>query len=522
MDVLVLSPPVCTPAEPPSGAFLLTAGLAAHGVDAALLDLSLAFYHRLLARPRTMAELRTLDYFLAPPGGAYEPEAHRAAAGRLHKRLVDAMAPFPGWTVSLMDVGPPRAAHEPARLAALLAEGGHPFEGLWDEALAPVLARHRPRKVAVSLAYLSQLAGAIDLVAWLRRHGVEPVVGGSLPASLAATGAGFEGLRAVFPHIALDDGASLLDASAAPRRLLDRLTWPRLLAERPYLSARPIVPLVLSTGCYWNRCLFCPDRDMRFAPLRTETLAGFLASIPPDVLARRPVVHLLDSAAPPASLRRLLPLVAERRLDFYGFARPSEHLLADRLLERAADAGCLMLQLGAESGSAPLLDAYDKGFAPAEAEQVVRRAADAGIRTYLYMLFGLPGETDAERELTLDLLARNAGAVDFLNLSIFNLPVHSELTERAAERGLQLEALPDDDRIRLYRSFSWDGASPRDAVRPFLRRLRAHPQVRPAILRTPRWMRAAHLALMRLDGRREPGLVGMGEVSAGAAPGCGR
>lgn len=506
MDVLVVSPPVCTPAEPPSGAFLLTAGLAAHGVDAALLDLSLVFYHRLLGAPRTVAEARTLDYFLAPPGGAYDPVAHRAAAGRLHKRLTDAIAAWPGWTVSLMDLGPPRAAHDPVRLAALLAEGGHPFEGFWDAELAPVLARHRPRRVAISLAYLSQLAGAIDLAAWLRRHGVEAVVGGSLPSSLAATGSGFAGLEAVFPHIALDDGLSLTGVSGAPpgERLLDRLTWPRLLAEVPYLSARPVVPLTLSTGCYWNRCLFCPDRDLRFAPLRTQTLEGFIASIPPDVLARRPVIHLLDSAVPPAQLRRFLPLVADERLAFYGFARPSAKLAADGLIERAADAGCLMLQLGAESGSVELLDVYEKGFAPGDAERVVQQAADAGVRTYLYMLFGLPGETDAEREQTRELLGANAAAVDFLNLSIFNLPVRSELTDRAVELGLELAPLPDDDRIRLYRSFAWDGASPRDAVRPFLRTLRADPRVRPAFLRTPRWLRAAHLAMMRLDGRRDP------------------
>ena len=39
----------------------------------------------------------------------------------------------------------------------------------------------------------------------------------------------------------------------------------------------------------------------------------------------------------------------------------------------------------------------------------------SGIRTYLYLLFGLPHETDADRRRTVELLARNAEAVDFLD-----------------------------------------------------------------------------------------------------------
>ena len=55
-----------------------------------------------------------------------------------------------------------------------------------------MLASERPRRVLVSLAYLSQLPAAIDLVRFLDRLGVNRAVGGSLPRSLAATGAGLD------------------------------------------------------------------------------------------------------------------------------------------------------------------------------------------------------------------------------------------------------------------------------------------------------------------------------------------
>jgi hypothetical protein len=393
--------------------------------------------------------------------------------------------------------------HDPAAVAGWLGANPSPFTELWEESLVPVREAERPRRVIVSVAYLSQLPAAIDLVRFLDRKGVKRVVGGSLPRSLAATGAGLDALGGALGPLDLSDGSSLL-GPGAPHPLLDALAWPRMLSKDSYLCARPIVPLALSSGCFWRRCRFCPDRALPYRGVPTAALEQFFASVPAQILAARPVVHLLDSAIPPGRLRRFLPLAKASGAAFYGFARPTRHLLKDSLVEAAADAGCLMLQLGVESGSGQLLASFDKGVDPLEAERVTAAVAGAGIRTYLYLLFGLPSETDADREATLDLLARNERDVDFLNLSLFNLPQLCELTERAEEHGISLGEFPDEDAIlRLYRPFTCGGRSPRDEARTFLKtRMLSHPAIHAAHLRTPRWLRAAHLALMRLPGRR--------------------
>jgi hypothetical protein len=504
VDFLVLSPPVTTPAEPPSGAFLLAAGLAGHGCDVGLLDLSLELQWRVIdddALPGS-AVASSVRYLLKP-GGPYDPLRHRSAAGALHQRLGGFGQRHPGWKLSLMDLA--RAGqrfHDPEALAALLAGGDSPFVALWDEVLEPALARWRPKTVLVSVAYLSQLAGALDLVRRLRSRGIEPIVGGSLLNSLARTGDGLGALAGLLGRIELGDGRTLLPGP--PPHLLSRLAWPRLLSERPYLGSRPIVPMTLSTGCFWNRCLFCPDRGLPFFSVPLDAQAALLSGMPAELRAARPVVHLLDSALPPARLRDFLPLAREHDVGFYGFARPTARLRARGLLGEAADSGCLMLQLGVEGGSGPLLDRFDKGLDPAEAQAVLREATDAGIRTYLYLLFGLPGESEADREATLSLVADNADAVDFLNLSVFNLPRHSELSERAAEFGIEVGDFPGDAAIRLYRPFVCATGSPREESREFLRaRFKVDPRIRPAVRRTPRWLRAAHLALMQVEGRRD-------------------
>ena len=103
--------------------------------------------------------------------------------------------------------------------------------------------------------------GTISLCRWLEQNGVELVVGGSLPRSLHATGKGFEVLQTVFPTLDVSNGSGLISESEQPE-FLNRLLWPELVSGHPYLSARPVVPLTLSTGCYWSKCMFCPDRDM--------------------------------------------------------------------------------------------------------------------------------------------------------------------------------------------------------------------------------------------------------------------
>jgi radical SAM superfamily enzyme YgiQ (UPF0313 family) len=327
-------------------------------------------------------------------------------------------------------------------------------------------------------------------------------VGGSLPTSLAATGHGLASLETVFEKIVLGDGTALLHGTDTGH-MLDRLAWPHIVSSKPYLSCRPFIPLALSSGCFWNRCLFCPDRGVPFHKVPEATLARFLETIPEAILVKGPVIHLLDSALPPSLLRRFLPHVKAAGAGFFGFARPTAKLAEAGLLEEAAKSGCLMLQLGAEGGSKPLLDRYQKGIDPEEAKAVVTEAAAHGIRTYLYLLFGLPGETEKDLEMTLDMVSGAADSVDFLNLSLFNLPRFSELTTRAPELGIEIHDFPGEDGlIRLYWPFTANGVDSRKQARAFLKtRFKKDESIKEARLRTPRWLRAAHLALMQIPGR---------------------
>jgi len=506
-EYLILAPPVLNPSEPPSGPFVLAAGLAARGIGADFMDLSLLFFLRVFEDAGGERGVppagKALEYFRS--ADRYEPQLHRTFSGILSSALRRYSERFPGWRLTLMDAEPPCDRHSPTELREYFESGAEtPFSGFWEWALDDVIEGYRQSGILISVSYLSQLPAAVDLHRYLVRRGLDPLTGGSLPRSLEHSGQGFDLVEKAFGRIVTGDGSGL---AGDGRPFLSDLSWPGMISGWDYLSSRPVIPFPLSTGCYWDRCLFCPDRGWEHYKVPHETLEGFVAGIPDDLPGGRPVLHFLDSAVPPEALRRASDVCGRAGASFYGFVRPSRDLLADGFLEEMSDRGCLMLQMGVESGSAGLLDRFDKGLDPAVSSRVVRNAAAAGIRTYVYMLLGLPGETDADHALTAGLLDEAGDSVDFLNVSVFNLPCSSELMSRALEFGIEPGDFDAPEHaIRLYSPFMWNGVNVRERAREFLRGdLARRPAVARAIRNTPKWFRGSHMAMMDLPGRRSPG-----------------
>ncbi|MCP4646229.1 MAG: radical SAM protein, partial [bacterium] len=460
----VISPPVITPSEVPAGAFILAAGLAARGIEAPIHDLSLGFFRWLFLEHAPQAGLPncspSLNYLISPSTEFYDPHKHRSVCGVLQSVLKSYSKDFPGWHLSLMDSVPPGVAHSTAELVSIASSGSTPFTSFFKFWLKA--SRGTFDHALISLAYLSQLPAAVELAWILEQAGIKVTVGGSLASALKNTGSGIELLQNCFREIAFDDGRSLTGEN---QPFLSKLEWPVFAKDWKYFSSRPVIPFPLTTGCTWNKCLFCPDRDKPFMNVSTQNLGKILSRGPDN-----PIIHLIDSEIPARALDDMLPLLREKTSGFYGFARPQGEWLKNDLLQRAADSGCLMLQTGAESGSSRILTRFMKGFSPETAEQVITKISDSGIRNYVYLLFGLPGETESDRKLTLSMIRRLKGKIDYMNLSVFNLPEKCELTERASEFGIVPGRYDADASVlRFYRPFMClDGSNPRAEAREFI------------------------------------------------------
>jgi len=152
-----------------------------------------------------------------------------------------------------------------------------------------------------------------------------------------------------------------------------------------------------------------------------------------------------------------------------------------------------MLKLGLESGDQGVLNAMDKGIDLVLVSRVLSALAEAGIATYVYLLFGTPAETNIEARRTLEFAVRHRAEITFLNLAIFNLPVGSP-----EARSLEISNFYGGD-LSLYHDFRHPRGWSRRQVRQFLdREFKRHPGISPILHRDPPLFTSNHAAFLSL------------------------
>ncbi|MFA6414018.1 MAG: radical SAM protein [Syntrophales bacterium] len=262
-----------------------------------------------------------------------------------------------------------------------------------------------------------------------------------------------------------------------------------------YLSPESILPYSASTGCYWRRCRFCPE-TAEGNPYRPLPIKKVLADLDRLRNETNPVlIHFLDNAVSPA----LLTALAEQRnrVPWYGFVRITEQLANPTLCHRLHEAGCVMLKLGLESGDQGVLDALEKGIDLKTASRVLRNLKEAGIGTYVYLLFGTPAEDRAAARRTMEYIVENSSSIDFLNVAIFNMPVSA-----AAADDLVTRPFSTGD-LSLYTDFEHPRGWNRREVRRFVAdEVRKHPAIAAILNRVPRIFTSNHAPLQLLEGGR--------------------
>jgi len=81
------------------------------------------------------------------------------------------------------------------------------------------------------------------------------------------------------------------------------------------------------------------------------------------------------------------------------------------LMNKMKQAGCHHLSVGIETGSERILGLMKKRYRIEDAEKVLSNAYNAGIHVTTNFMFGFPGETKDDFNLTLDFLQRNSKAI---------------------------------------------------------------------------------------------------------------
>ena len=487
--MLLIFPPVAKPCEPPAGIARLAGALSAHGIPCRMLDANLEGLLWLLEQPAaaddtwTRRARRQLPNHLA---SLREPATYRtfdryARAVSDLNRLLAVASREQGAMAGLADYQHDRLS--PLRSADLLAAAAHPEENPFY----PWFTRRLPElldgvgTVGLSLTYLGQALTTFAMAGWLKRDfpGVRVILGGGLVTSWLRRPGWRNPFAGVVDHLIAGPGEvpilALCGVTEAKCHVIPRYDGLPLDA---YLSPGLILPYSAASGCYWNRCSFCPERAEGnvYRPLPAPQA---LADIHELVAATRPaLLHLLDNAISPALLRGLA--AHPPGVPWYGFARIDATLADPDVCRALRRSGCVMLKLGLESGDQGVLDRLEKGIDLGTAARVLANLKGAGIGVYLYLLFGTPAETEGGARRTLEFVARHHEAITCINTALFNMPVHGEEAE-----ALSTEPFYEAD-LSLYTAFRHPSGWERSAVRRFLDRdFARHQSVAPILRRDP-------------------------------------
>jgi len=493
VGILLIHPPVTKPCEPPAGIARLLGALRMQGIKSSALDMSL---EGILSMVQGVGEstdtwtrraIRNLPRNLVSLRGEslYRHFSRYQRAVLEMNRLIQVAGNARGANLSLAncqhrDLSPVKSL-DLARAAENPEED--PFFPYFSRRLHQFLETESFSTVGFSLNYLSQAVSAFAMAGFLRRRvpSLKIALGGGLITSWVRR-PGWKNPFAGLVDFLVDgpgEGPLLSFLGVAPSQdkingLPDYDSFP----AADYLSPGWVLPYSASSGCYWRQCLFCPEKaeGNPYQPSAPERVIQDLRLLAEK---RRPVlIHLLDNALSPGLLRGLAGHAFG--VPWYGFARITEHLVDLDFCLALKKSGCVMLQLGLESGDQGVLDRLQKGMDLRVASRVLKNLKKAGIAAYVYLLFGTPAESETEARRTLDFTVAHSGEIGFLNLAVFNLPAHGEEARKLATH----EFYEGD--LSLYSSFTHPRGWNRDAVRSFLdREFKRHPAIAAIVRRDP-------------------------------------
>lgn len=456
--MILLYPPLTKAGEPPAAPAYLAASLRARGVRCTFCDLNLEGLQFLLYQPTdrtdtwTRRAVKGVDDNLSQlrsPSGYVNFSRYARAVADLNRLLAVAGRPR-GLRLTLTDY----QDHQLSPLAGKdLEQAAAEYENniffpLFSARLEQLCAEDDDPLIGISLCYLSQALCAFAIIGYLRARHPERrlVLGGGLISTWLSRPHGHRLFAGLVDHLVAGPGQNpLLELLGhSPQHEHFPPDYSDLYVN-PYLSPGFILPYSTSFGCYWKKCSFCPEtsENSRFQPLPPQTAASDLKIL--TATYQPTLIHLLDNALSPAMLRALID--QPPGAPWYGFVRLERQLTDRQFCHDLRRSGCIMLNLGLESASQAVLDAMGKGTRLDQAATILNNLKEAGIASYVYLLFGTPTEDHQRAEETRLFVERHHEAISFLNLAIFNLPVGS--TPAAA---LSLSDFYPGD-LSIYRDF---------------------------------------------------------------------
>lgn len=204
-----------------------------------------------------------------------------------------------------------------------------------------------------------------------------------------------------------------------------------------YYSPEPVIPLLLSRGCYWRKCTFCVHYFSAGDTYRVRSLDAIIDVLRHFVDQGFRNFSFVDEMIAPGQFVRLAEAIKNAGLDitYYAYSKPNR-TFTPAILKEIAESGCKYLLWGLESGNQRILDLMGKGTKVQEVAEVMKNAHAAGIANHVFVICGFPTETHSEFADTLNFLNDNRDYIYAINSGPFGLDAGAPISKDPKKFGI--------------------------------------------------------------------------------------
>lgn len=503
--MLLIHPPHTKPSEPPAGIPMLAGALRQCGYECVVCDLNIEAFHVLIdsapQSPDTWSRRawknrhRNVEA-LQSPAIYHNPSKYSRAVADIN-RIIENCGKQRGIHLSLSNYQDPNLS--PLNSSDLITAANQYRTNIYHDhfasRLTELIITHSPTAIGFSLNFLSQALCTFAMLGFVRDRfpQLKIILGGGLVTTWMQKRSWNNPFADLTDHLVSGPGIEPLFDILDIKRNTPAHPAPDFsdLHDSPYLAPGFILPYSCSSGCFWRKCAFCPETSEKndYRPIPVDTVRRDLAHL--TARTSPTLIHLLDNAISPALLKsfRKEPLSAP----WYGFVRFTKHLADREFCRDLKGSGCVMLKLGLESGNQYVLDGMNKGIDLELARKSLATLHRSGILTYVYLLFGTPGESEQQARDTLHFVSSCHQYIDFLNLAVFNMPIDSRETADHA-----VHEFYEGD-LSIYCDFEHPQGWSRKKIRRFLdNEFRKDPSIRKILQRDPPQFTSNHAPLFGL------------------------
>jgi radical SAM superfamily enzyme YgiQ (UPF0313 family) len=215
--------------------------------------------------------------------------------------------------------------------------------------------------------------------------------------------------------------AAALGTPFAPAQLqedIDLQGFPTYEWAEPVLyrnhNGYQLIPIILSRGCRWSRCTFCGERFhwRKRDPIKVADEIEWF------VERGGRTFHFNDSdlSGDPEAVRAVCEEILRRNIrdiTMMGQLRVQKGYNAD-YFKVLKEAGFGRLRFGIDSWAKNTLKLQKKGYTLGMIEEVLSYTKSAGIHVGINLVIGIPGETEADIDETIENIIRNRDRFDLI------------------------------------------------------------------------------------------------------------